>query len=84
MAGIKATGQLRPPAIVRSYRAVALLADCPDNTIGLYSLTAGEAAITTVMGDSVTLAIAAGGFAPAEVERVHTWSGSGTLYNVIG
>ena len=86
MAGIQKTTKWSSEGasgLIRTYKAVALLEDAPDNTIALYSLTAGEAAVTTVEGDAVTLAVPAGGFVPVEVLRVNTWSGAGTLYNCI-
>ena len=84
MAGIQSRGQLDPTGLIRTYRVVTAGEEVPDNTVALYATAAGTARVTTVLGDDVTLAIAAGSFLPIEPHTVTAWSGTaGTLYNCI-
>ena len=73
-----------PSGLVRSYRPVTLNEEVPDNTMALYATAAGNATVTTMLGDTVTLPIAANGYLPIEPRLVSAWTGgNNTLFNCI-
>ena len=83
MAGITTYHVTGPSGLIRSYREVTPHAtnELPDNVIALFATGgAGNVTVTTVIGDTVTLPIANGGYLPIEPLLVTAWTGAGTLY----
>lgn len=80
MAGIEAYNVTGPSGLIRSYRAITPHAseELPNNIIALFATVAGNVTVTTVLGDTVILPIAAGGYLPIEPRLVTSWASGGS------